>query len=110
MPPMNIFAQLPEALNDEVVDELFSASHIRIERIVSRGQVTAADEWYDQKDNEWVIVLAGAGRVLFADGREILLTKGDSLHIAAHERHRVSWTDPEQLTIWLAVFYTSETR
>lgn len=102
----NIFAQLPDALEGEVVEELFSASDIRIERIVSRGQITAHDQWYDQDENEWVIVLSGAGRILFADGREMLLAKGDSLHIAAHERHRVSWTDPDQLTIWLAVFYS----
>lgn len=104
--PFNIFTQLPDALDGEVVDELLSGHHVRIERIVSKGQVSSEDDWYDQEDNEWVLVLSGAGRILFADGREVRLEPGDSLHIAAHERHRVTWTDPAQLTLWLAVFYS----
>jgi cupin 2 domain-containing protein len=30
---------------------------------------------------------------------------GDWVHIAAHRRHRVEWTDPTQATIWLAVHH-----
>ena len=30
---------------------------------------------------------------------------GDHVTIPAHTKHKVSWTDPTQETIWLAVFY-----
>ena len=36
------------------------AGSIRVERIVSNGQVTPEGEWYDQDLDEWVVVLADA--------------------------------------------------
>ena len=33
------------------------AGSIRVERIVSNGQVTPEGEWYDQDPDEWVVVL-----------------------------------------------------
>ena len=39
------------------------------------------------------------------DGSVKRLDTGDHVNIPAHTKHRVSWTDPEQETIWLAVFY-----
>ncbi|QKX16498.1 phosphoribosylaminoimidazole carboxylase [Microbulbifer sp. YPW1] len=110
----NIFAALPEALDGEVFEDIVSADRVRIERIVSRGQVTPASEWYDQQESEWVILLKGAARIMLetpaAGGnargtREVGLAPGDYLNIPAHCRHRVSWTDPQQQTVWLAVFY-----
>jgi cupin 2 domain-containing protein len=101
----NIFAALPEELNAELFAELLRGQNIRIERIVSKGHTSPASGWYDQEDNEWVLVLEGAGTILFADGRQVTLNKGDFLHIPAHEKHKVAWTDPDRLTIWLAVHY-----
>ena len=103
----NIFAGLPAApLAEEVLSDLLAAPDLRIERIVSTGQATPADQWYDQDRQEWVILLRGAARLLFegeADARS--LGPGDYVHIPAHRRHRVVWTDPQQATVWLAVHY-----
>jgi cupin 2 domain-containing protein len=53
-----------------------------------------------------VVLLAGAARLRFADEpEERVFGPGDWLHIAAHRRHRVEWTDPAQPTVWLAVFH-----
>jgi cupin 2 domain-containing protein len=30
---------------------------------------------------------------------------GDYVEIPAHTRHRVEWTDPDEDTVWLAVYY-----
>ena len=30
---------------------------------------------------------------------------GDFVHLPAHTRHRVEWTDPAVPTVWLAVYY-----
>ncbi len=102
----NLFADLPARLAQEETTTLVSAPTVRIERIVSRGQSSAADFWYDQPQAEWVIVLAGAATVTFADdAAPVRLAPGDYLHIPAHCRHRVDWTDPAQATVWLAVHY-----
>ncbi len=101
----NIFDKLPVELADEEFLELVHSKMVRIERIVSRGQSSPASGWYDQEEHEWVMVLEGSATIQFADGREQELKRGDYLLLPAHVKHRVSRTDPNQLTLWLAVFY-----
>ena len=103
---MNLLSPLPDARAAEAVDALLSRPDFRIERIVSFGQASPPGFWYDQAEGEWVMLLAGAARLRFADEPEPrLLVPGDWLDIAPHRRHRVDWTDPATPTVWLAVFY-----
>jgi cupin 2 domain-containing protein len=103
---LNLLAPLPDPEAAERVDTLLTRPGLRIERIVSRGQVSPPEFWYDQAEAEWVLLLAGAARLRFADETEArLLGPGDWVDIAPHHRHRVDWTDPTVPTIWLAVFY-----
>ena len=103
---MNLLHPLPDARAGECVDELFTQPGLRIERIVSLGQASPLGFWYDQADGEWILLLAGAARLRFADEKEARhLGPGDCLDIAPHRRHRVDWTDPAVPTVWLAVFY-----
>jgi len=101
----NLFAEIPENLDQELVEELLRNRSVRIERIVSRGQSSPPDFWYDQAEHEWVVVLAGKATLNIEGQSEMMLGPGDSLHLPAHTRHRVEWTDPQQDTIWLAVFW-----
>lgn len=101
----NLFQNLPAQLGDEWFDTLVEAGHVTVERIVSRGHASPASGWYDQSRNEWVVVLKGKGVVAFEDGDEVTLGPGDHLMIAAHRRHRVAWTTPDENTVWLAVHY-----
>jgi cupin 2 domain-containing protein len=81
-------------------------SSVRIERIVSRGHHSQVGFWYDQDETEWVLLVAGSAGLQFADESEpIELTPGDFLEIPPHRRHRVAWTDPDQETVWLAIFH-----
>ncbi|MEZ0252091.1 MAG: cupin domain-containing protein [Methylobacteriaceae bacterium] len=99
----NLFADLPPAgTAEEVFATLATAPGARIERIVSRGQASPPGFWYDQAEDEWIAVLAGAATLRFEDVPEPLdLGPGDHVLIAAGRRHRVERTaDP---TIWLAV-------
>ena len=83
--------------------------HLRIERIISRGQVTPPGQWYDGARDEWVAVLAGAARLRFeGEAAPRALAPGDWLRIPAHARHRVEWTDPEVPTVWLAVHFDAQ--
>jgi cupin 2 domain-containing protein len=101
----NVFDGLPKELGPEQFDDLLKTDAVRIERIVSKGHCSPEQGWYDQHEHEWVMVLEGCGTLLFDDGRELVLGKGDYVHIPAHVRHRETHTDPDQLTVWLAVFY-----
>jgi len=91
-------------LREERVETLVESGHVRIERILSRGQCSPDGFWYDQAEDEWVVLLQGAARVQFEDTIDEL-TAGTVVFIPAHRRHRVAWTDPDVVTIWLAIFY-----
>lgn len=101
----NLFADLPAALPEELVETLASSAHVRIERIVSQGHFSPPGFWYDQDTNEWVVLLRGAARLRFEDG-VVEMVPGSYIDIPAHCRHWVEWTAPEQVTVWLAVFYS----
>lgn len=98
----NIF-KLPELAGNTEFAELLAEGDAKIERIISSGQTTPADEWYDQDSDEWVVLLDGEARLLFERAGEITLKKGDYLLIKAHERHRVTYTSNQPMCIWLAV-------
>lgn len=101
----NIFDDIPEDLHREVVESLVDNDKVTIERIISKGHTSPDSGWYDQDSNEWVIVLKGAAVLSFADESTVKLMAGDHINISAHEKHRVSWTDPDIETIWLAIHY-----
>ena len=101
----NIFEAIPLDLKDEVFEDIVSSQNIRIERIVSKGQTSPATGWYDQDEHEWVMVLKGSAILEFEKGDVCCLTAGDYLNIPAHSKHKVSWTDPDDVTVWLAIFY-----
>lgn len=102
----NIFDRIPAVLPAEAVDMLASGFGTRIERIVSKGHCSAPGFWYDQDENEWVLLVQGEAKLRFEqDNRVHHLVAGSYVNIAAHERHRVEWTREDVETIWLAVFY-----
>jgi cupin 2 domain-containing protein len=101
----NLFDNIPEALPEEQFDTLIETGAVRIERIVSQGHTAPAAGWYDQDHSEWVLLLKGAARLAFEDGREIDMSPGDWLEIPSRQMHRVAWTDPHQSNVWLAVHY-----
>ncbi|MBK5275247.1 MAG: cupin domain-containing protein [Desulfuromonadales bacterium] len=107
----NILTDLPSALTGEVFDALVESSSVRIERIVSNGQATPEGEWYEQGQDEWVLLLAGSAGLLFDDAQEPRrLGAGDHILIPAGCRHRVAWTDPDVKTVWLAVHFAAAFR
>ena len=102
----NLFADIPASLDEELVEELARGDNVHIERIVSHGQRSPDGFWYDQPEDEWVILLRGRARLLFQGEPEARsLGPGDYVSIPAHRLHRVQWTDPQQATVWLAVHY-----
>jgi cupin 2 domain-containing protein len=100
----NLLASLPATLPDELTETLVQAKHVRIERIVSEGHASPDGFWYDQDENEFVLLVQGAAQLRFEDS-VVEMRPGDWFDIPAHRRHRVEWTTPDERTVWLAVFY-----
>ena len=103
----NLFADVSAGcVGEEAFSEIFARPGLKIERIISQGQASAPEFWYDQPWNEWVIVLKGSATLQFADEPATrALGEGDYVFIPARKRHRVEWTDPLQPTIWLAIHF-----
>ncbi|VAW67648.1 hypothetical protein MNBD_GAMMA08-3049 [hydrothermal vent metagenome] len=101
----NVFSNIPENINQEIIEVLLQSKNIKIEKIISKGQCSPATGWYDQAQNEWVIVLKGEAKLVFEKGEDVDLVAGSYINIQAHKKHRVSWTHPDIETVWLAVFY-----
>ncbi|MCO5251516.1 MAG: cupin domain-containing protein [Candidatus Kapabacteria bacterium] len=99
----NIFSNLPQS-TDEIIEILVRSPNVRIERIISSCNNSPDGFWYDQDENEWVILLQGSAKIEFED-EMIDLKTGDYLLIPSHKKHRVAETSPTEKTIWLAVFY-----
>ncbi|HMB69544.1 MAG TPA: cupin domain-containing protein [bacterium] len=95
----------PRQPSPEKIETLLRRPGVRVERITSHGHRTKEGFWYDQNEDEWVMVLAGAALLRFANEAEARrLGPGDHADIPAHARHRVEWTDPDSDTVWIAVF------
>jgi cupin 2 domain-containing protein len=104
----NLFAGVPSRLADELLTVLHRVEGLRIERIVSAGQRSPDGFWYDQDENEWVVVLEGRAAIQFEGQSEpVELVRGSYLNIPAHRRHRVAWTSPTEKTIWLAIHFSA---
>ncbi|WP_263079417.1 cupin domain-containing protein [Endozoicomonas sp. Mp262] len=101
----NIFESIPTEIPNEIFTDLVTGENIRVERILSKGQTSPENGWYDQDENEWVMVLKGEGTITFDDGHNICLQEGDFITIPKHKKHKVSRTDPNHVTVWLAIFY-----
>jgi cupin 2 domain-containing protein len=105
MKKKSLYDDIPDRSPEEVIDSLLSSGAVRIERIVSFGQASPEGFWYDQEENEWVVLLEGFATLGFDNGSTVDLVPGDYLNIAAGCRHRVERTASDGRTVWLAVFY-----
>lgn len=105
----NLFTGVPSPAAAEQFTELLRGRTFRCERIVSAGQSTPPGEWFDQSDDEWVVLLSGSA-VLRIEGEDSVreLRPGDWILLPAHRRHRVERTDEGQPTTWLAIHYQGQ--
>ena len=91
MQKYNIFEQIIVDKSEEKFFEIFKNEKIKIEKIVSNGQISPENFWYEQEENEFVLLLEGFAIVEFEDF-EMELKKGDCLNIKAMQKHRVKLT------------------
>jgi len=102
----NLLSKLPASASEEAFERLLESKGLRLERIVSTGQITPPGDWLVQDWDEWVVILTG-GATLLIEGelapRE--LRPDDWISVPAGVRHRVEWTSREPPTVWLALHY-----
>ena len=100
---MNIFEieKLPDIKEDEIVDILKENENVRIERIISTGQVS---DWMIQENKEYVLLLQGIAIIEFND-KKVEMKAGDTLFIEKLERHRVSYTSKNPCCIWFCIHF-----
>ena len=101
----NIYTTISGDFSDEQFDTLIQRRNIKIERIVSKGHQSPEAGWYDQEQNEWVIVLKGNASILFENEPILYLKEGEYINIPSHKRHKIINTSIDPETIWLAVHY-----
>ena len=101
----NILKILPQNATEEVSNIIHKNQNIRIEQIISSGQTSPAEGWYDQEENEWVILLQGNAHIEFEGSGIVLLRQGDHILIDAHRKHKVIFTSKNPCSIWLAIFF-----
>jgi cupin 2 domain-containing protein len=95
---VNIFDHALAEKGRENIEELLNDKNVIINRIVSNDLQNG--DWYDQSEDEWLVLLTGEAIVEFTD-YERTLRRGDTLFIPAHLKHRVRNTS--QKTLWLTV-------
>lgn len=105
MKTANIFEAIPKNRDDEFFELLEQNEKVKIERIVSKGHTSPETGWSDQENDEWVLLLKGAAILVFESGGEVNLAAGDYINIPARTKHKVTWTDREVETVWLAIHY-----
>jgi len=101
---MNIFDNGKNITNEEIFDVLHKSDNCKIERIISFGHNSPERFWYEQNEDEWVLLLSGHAELELFNGEIVYLKEGDYYFIPAMLKHRVKSTAKNEATIWLAVF------
>ena len=56
----SLFDEIPTDLPAELITVFAESENVKIERIVSEGHASPEDFWYDQEENEWVMLVSGS--------------------------------------------------
>ena len=54
----NLFENIPDKIPDEIFETLIENNNVRVEKIISKGHSSPKDFWYNQEENEWVILFS----------------------------------------------------
>jgi len=99
----NLFSHIREVGEEEQFDLISKSPNCRIERIVSSGHSSPKGFWYNQENDEFVLLIQGEAILEFEEGM-ITLQAGDYLRIPKYCKHRVEKTSIDPVCIWLCVF------
>lgn len=95
----NLYTSPEPNENRELFTTLFQNNSLKIESI--RSWLKIPGEFYNQEEDEWVLLLAGEAKMELK-GITVNLQAGDYCFIPRHTQHRVLSTSKDAL--WLGVF------
>ncbi len=99
----NFFQSLPDVpAGEEVFEPFIESETFFVERIVSNNSVPPKEGWYEQSQDEWVMVIQGSA-VLEFENQTVELHSGDTYLIKAMTKHKVAYTSSNPVCVWLAV-------
>lgn len=98
----NIFDKKGLCSDREQTQKLVCTTHCTLERVASMGHPTPENQWYDQKQTEWVMLAKGTATIKLKDNQTIDLSRGDHITIPAHVEHRVEQVSHD--AVWIALF------
>jgi cupin 2 domain-containing protein len=99
----NLFDLSEEGNAFEIFTTLFESRTLKVERIYGQRPYTQPGEWYDQEQDEWVVLLQGHAILEIKDEKIMELKAGDYLFLPAHKIHRIKATSKSPRCIWLAL-------
>lgn len=82
---------------------LSADGEFKMERILSFGNPSPEGFWYNQTEDEWVLLLKGSAKVEFDNGDIVDMVEGDYIVIMAGMKHRVVEVSDDAL--WLGFFF-----
>lgn len=97
----NLLKITPSAPVGETLRVLLHRDHLRLEHIISQGQASPEGFWYEQEEDEWVLLLVGTATLVFPEDQALELEEGDTVTLPAGMKHRVAACSPDAR--WLAL-------
>jgi cupin 2 domain-containing protein len=101
--PLNIFTDPGIEDTKELFEVIATLDDARIERIITQKPYSSPGQWYNQEQDEWVVLLRGNATIEIRDQGLIELRSGDYIMLPAHCQHRITRTSADPACIWLAV-------
>ena len=95
---MNIYNYTQPKVGEEKIQTLFEQDNITINHIASHALENG--EWYDQDEDEWLVLIKGEALLSFEE-KDVNLIQGDTYFIKQHQKHCVKKTSADAL--WLTV-------
>lgn len=92
--------------NAELATTVTESRKIKVERVVTHGQVSPAGAFCPQEGNDYLLLLKG-GLVLEyqATQAKVTLKPGDHIVTKPQDSNRVDWVAPNQETLWLKISF-----
>lgn len=99
----NIYS--PPSISDEqeISEDLINTRNLKIERTVTIKPFFEPGHWYEQKADEWVILLQGKATLEIENYGLYSMSGGDYIFLPAYQKHRIFATRPGEDCFWLAV-------
>lgn len=90
----------PSQIGTESFTTLIEGKRFKLEHIISRGDSSPDNFWYEQAQDEWVVLMSGHATLTFEQAN-LDLKAGDAVLIPAQLKHRVSYTSVD--AVWIAL-------